>query len=45
MSEVRGVLDDSPSAPRYIETVTRRGYRLIVPVEELEPCWSVVRWA
>ncbi len=37
VSEVRGVLDDSPAAPRYIETVTRRGYRLIVPVEELEP--------
>ena len=29
VSEVRTVLDDDPGAPRFIETVSRRGYRFI----------------
>ena len=29
ISEVRGALDDDPRQPRYIETVSRRGYRFI----------------
>ena len=29
ISEVRAALDDDPRAPRYIETVSRRGYRFI----------------
>jgi DNA-binding winged helix-turn-helix (wHTH) protein len=29
ISEVRAALDDDPKAPRYIETVSRRGYRFI----------------
>ena len=29
ISEVRAVLDDDPKQPRYIETVSRRGYRFI----------------
>jgi DNA-binding winged helix-turn-helix (wHTH) protein len=29
ISEVRAVLDDDPKEPRYIETVSRRGYRFI----------------
>ena len=29
VSEVRTVLDDDPRAPRFIETVSRRGYRFI----------------
>lgn len=30
--ELRRALDDSPRRPRYIETVTKRGYRLVAPV-------------
>jgi len=29
ISEVRAALDDDPKEPRYIETVSRRGYRFI----------------
>jgi DNA-binding winged helix-turn-helix (wHTH) protein len=29
ISEVRAALDDDPKTPRYIETVSRRGYRFI----------------
>ena len=29
ISEVRAALDDDPKQPRYIETVSRRGYRVI----------------
>jgi DNA-binding winged helix-turn-helix (wHTH) protein len=29
ISEVRAVLDDDPKQPRYIETVSRRGYRFL----------------
>ena len=31
ISEVRAALDDDPKQPRYIETVSRRGYRFIAP--------------
>ena len=33
ISDVRAVLHDDPRQPRYIETVSRRGYRFIVPIE------------
>ena len=33
IKELRGVLSDSASEPRYIETLPKLGYRLIVPVE------------
>jgi DNA-binding winged helix-turn-helix (wHTH) protein/tetratricopeptide (TPR) repeat protein len=33
IKELRGVLNDSASESRYIETVPKLGYRLIVPVE------------
>ena len=31
--KLRTALDDSAESPRYVETVARRGYRLIMPVE------------
>ena len=37
IKKVRSALDDSADEPKYIETVARRGYRLIVPVEWAEP--------
>jgi len=40
VSEVRTVLDDDPRAPRFIETVSRRGYRFIgatTAIPELAP--------
>ncbi|MGA2645012.1 MAG: winged helix-turn-helix domain-containing protein [Candidatus Sulfotelmatobacter sp.] len=33
IARIREVLDDSPEKPRYIETLPRRGYRFIAPVE------------
>ena len=33
--KIRAALGDDVGSPRYIETLQRRGYRLIVPVEEL----------
>jgi DNA-binding winged helix-turn-helix (wHTH) protein len=33
MNKLRDVLGDSASTPRFIETVPRRGYRFIAPVE------------
>lgn len=34
---LRRVLDDDPKEPRYIETITRRGYRLVAAVSRPEP--------
>ncbi len=34
VNRLRSALNDSASSPRYIETVPRRGYRLISPVRE-----------
>ena len=34
---LRRVLDDDPKQPRYIETITRRGYRLVAPVSRPVP--------
>src|SRR5262249_32705626 len=33
----RRTLGDSADQPRYIETLARRGYRLMVPIEHLNP--------
>ena len=41
VKRLRGLLDDSSDAPRYIETLPRHGYRLIVPVEKAEPAPAV----
>jgi DNA-binding winged helix-turn-helix (wHTH) protein/tetratricopeptide (TPR) repeat protein len=35
--QVREALGDTADAPRFIETLTRRGYRFLLPVETLEP--------
>jgi DNA-binding winged helix-turn-helix (wHTH) protein/Tfp pilus assembly protein PilF len=32
-SELRGVLGDSASSPRFVETLSKRGYRFVCPVE------------
>jgi Tol biopolymer transport system component/DNA-binding winged helix-turn-helix (wHTH) protein len=37
VNRLRGVLGDSAETPRFIETVPRRGYRLLVGVERLVP--------
>lgn len=34
INKLREALGDSPDTPRYIETLPRRGYRFIAPVEE-----------
>jgi len=37
ISQLRQALDDSADDTRYIETIPKRGYRLTVPVERVEP--------
>ncbi len=37
IKKLRRALDDSAEDPQFIQTVARRGYRLIVPVEWVEP--------
>jgi len=37
ISEVRAALADDPRQPRYIETVSRRGYRFVAATVELPP--------
>jgi TolB-like protein/DNA-binding winged helix-turn-helix (wHTH) protein len=37
IARIRDVLGDSAQKPRYIETLPRRGYRFIAPVEEVQP--------
>jgi cholera toxin transcriptional activator len=37
INKVRDTLGDSASSPRYIETLSRRGYRFIAPVQRNEP--------
>ncbi len=36
INKVRDALGDSASSPRYVETLARRGYRFIAPVQNLE---------
>ena len=40
MNRLRQALGDSADKPRYIETLARRGYRLLVPVEWVEPAYA-----
>ena len=37
ISQLREVLDDDADSPRWIETVPRRGYRFLAPVEGIGP--------
>jgi len=37
VGELREALGDRPDAPTYIETISRRGYRLVAPVSGVEP--------
>lgn len=37
INKLRAILGDSVSSPRYIETVARRGYRFLAPVEKVQP--------
>ena len=37
VSELRQALGDDPSKPTYVQTVARRGYRFIAPVEREQP--------
>lgn len=36
VATLRRVLDDSPKDPEYVQTIPKRGYRLVCPVEPLE---------
>jgi DNA-binding winged helix-turn-helix (wHTH) protein/predicted ATPase len=42
--ELRKLLGDDPTAPRYIETMGRRGYRFIAPIDAVSPT-SAWAWA
>src|SRR5438094_636686 len=35
MNRLRQALEDSTEAPRFIETVPRRGYRFLVPIQQM----------
>ncbi len=37
VARIREVLDDSAEAPRYVETIPRRGYRFIAPLTDVRP--------
>src|ERR1044071_2689996 len=37
IKQIRAALGDNAQAPRYVETLPRRGYRFIAPVEKLSP--------
>ncbi len=43
VSKLRGALDDDPKEPAYIETIPKRGYRLIAEVSILEPAAAATR--
>src|SRR5262249_59805670 len=41
VQEIRKALGDAPKAPRFIETVPRRGYRFIAPITTTPPMQNV----
>jgi DNA-binding winged helix-turn-helix (wHTH) protein len=45
INKIREALGDSAESPRYVETLPRRGYRFIAPVEALDQPSCAVAWA
>ncbi len=43
IAQIRSALGDSADSPRFIETLPRRGYRFIAPVERLQPAGTLSR--
>ena len=41
IKELRGLLNDSAGEPRYIETLPKLGYRVIVPVTQVAPVHAI----
>ena len=37
ISQIRTVLGDKPTAPRFVETIPRRGYRFVAPLNAVQP--------
>ena len=42
-SKLREALNDSPTAPRFIETIARRGYRFLAPVATAPYVFPILR--
>jgi len=45
IKRLRGALGDSADTPRYIETVPRRGYRLVAEVRQIDAVESAAESA
>src|SRR6185369_469490 len=45
VNRLRDALHDSADHPKYVETLARRGYRLMVPVEAVEPAVAQSTWS
>jgi TolB-like protein/DNA-binding winged helix-turn-helix (wHTH) protein len=45
VNRLREALHDSADHPKYVETLARRGYRLMVPVEAVEPAIAQSTWS
>jgi TolB-like protein/DNA-binding winged helix-turn-helix (wHTH) protein/Tfp pilus assembly protein PilF len=45
VNRLREALHDSADHPKYVETLARRGYRLMVPVEAVEPAVAQSTWS
>ena len=43
IAQIRSALGDAADSPRFIETLPRRGYRFIAPVERLRPAETLSR--
>jgi len=44
IKQIRVALGDQADTPRYVETLPRRGYRFIAPLERREPTGSEAPW-